>query len=246
MGFGDPSGKKTAARQDTNKAAIVLAKQTNTGEDIGEEGRKKKACTYVHTPWRTHTHCSSLTIFPLFFCCVQISIDSWPRNSQYPLGHYKKCIGNVGDREAENEALLLEHNVDDQPFASGVLACVPPLPWNVVESDLKNREDLREWTICSVDPPGCKDIDDALSIREDPTDPNLLEVRDELRTPAQFGPLVHDVCLSGCPIALARWECTLLMSPILSMKTRPSTRKPVCDAHPSTLSNGESTCFPRL
>lgn len=28
------------------------------------------------------------------------------------------------------------------------------------------REDLRHLPICSVDPPGCKDIDDALHVRE--------------------------------------------------------------------------------
>ena len=30
------------------------------------------------------------------------------------------------------------------------------------------REDLRELPICSVDPPGCKDIDDALHLRQLP------------------------------------------------------------------------------
>lgn len=29
-----------------------------------------------------------------------------------------------------------------------------------------NREDLRSLTVCSVDPPGCTDIDDALHCRE--------------------------------------------------------------------------------
>ncbi len=31
------------------------------------------------------------------------------------------------------------------------------------------REDLRHLPICSVDPPGCKDIDDALHVRELPS-----------------------------------------------------------------------------
>jgi exoribonuclease R len=30
------------------------------------------------------------------------------------------------------------------------------------------REDLRHLPVCSVDPPGCKDIDDALHVRELP------------------------------------------------------------------------------
>lgn len=31
---------------------------------------------------------------------------------------------------------------------------------------MKNREDLRHLCVCSVDPPGCTDIDDALHCRE--------------------------------------------------------------------------------
>lgn len=32
--------------------------------------------------------------------------------------------------------------------------------------DMVRREDLRHLTVCSVDPPGCTDIDDALHCRE--------------------------------------------------------------------------------
>ena len=35
-----------------------------------------------------------------------------------------------------------------------------------VEQVMVNREDLRSLTVCSVDPPGCTDIDDALHCRE--------------------------------------------------------------------------------
>lgn len=34
--------------------------------------------------------------------------------------------------------------------------------WLVKESDLKNRTDFRHLDVCSIDPPGCTDIDDAL------------------------------------------------------------------------------------
>ena len=45
-------------------------------------------------------------------------------------------------------------------------ACVPPLPWSVGPEHVAEhrREDLRELRVCSVDPPGCRDIDDALSV----------------------------------------------------------------------------------
>ena len=35
-------------------------------------------------------------------------------------------------------------------------------------SVMQCREDLRHLPICSVDPPGCKDIDDALHVQELP------------------------------------------------------------------------------
>lgn len=51
--------------------------------------------------------------------------------------------------------------------ADAVYACVPPLPWKVTPEDVAPawREDLRHLCICSVDPPGCRDIDDALHAR---------------------------------------------------------------------------------
>lgn len=35
-----------------------------------------------------------------------------------------------------------------------------------VEQEMARREDLRHLTVCSVDPPGCTDIDDALHCRD--------------------------------------------------------------------------------
>lgn len=35
-----------------------------------------------------------------------VSIDSWPRDSKYPLGHYVRTLGNLGDKEVENEVSL--------------------------------------------------------------------------------------------------------------------------------------------
>lgn len=46
--------------------------------------------------------------------------------------------------------------------------------------DMKKREDLRNLTVCSVDPPGCTDIDDALHCRE--LDSGNLEARTRTHT----------------------------------------------------------------
>ncbi|ELU08883.1 hypothetical protein CAPTEDRAFT_225692 [Capitella teleta] len=93
---------------------------------------------------------------------IIVVIDSWPKNSRYPQGHFVRCLGEIGDKDTENEVLLLEHDVPHASFSKAVLDCLPKLPWVITEEDEKQRTDLRHVDICSVDPPGCTDIDDAL------------------------------------------------------------------------------------
>lgn len=106
---------------------------------------------------------------------IVISIDSWPATHKYPLGHFVRDLGEVESAEAETEALLLEHDVEYRPFSKKVLECLPAEghDWKAPD-DLKDpemiakdpllqkRRDLRDKLICSIDPPGCVDIDDAL------------------------------------------------------------------------------------
>ena len=100
---------------------------------------------------------------------IVVVIDDWPIDSPHPRGHYVKSLGPLGDAAAETDAVLLEADVDDRLFAPAVHACVPPLPWAFDErahlGAQPHREDLRSLRVCSVDPPGCRDIDDALSCR---------------------------------------------------------------------------------
>ncbi|XP_066157752.1 exosome complex exonuclease RRP44 [Euwallacea fornicatus] len=94
-----------------------------------------------------------------------VTIDSWPRYSRYPHGHFVRALGRIGSQDTENEVVLLEHDVPHSQFSEEVLSCLPKLPWIITEEDEKRREDLRDIDICSVDPPGCTDIDDALHCR---------------------------------------------------------------------------------
>uniref|UniRef100_A0A8C1A826 Exosome complex exonuclease RRP44 n=1 Tax=Cyprinus carpio carpio TaxID=630221 RepID=A0A8C1A826_CYPCA len=97
---------------------------------------------------------------------IMVAIDGWPKNSRYPNGHFVKNLGSAGDKETETEVLLLEHDVPHQPFSQAVLSFLPQMPWSITEEDLKVRADLRHLCVCSVDPPGCTDIDDTLHCRE--------------------------------------------------------------------------------
>ncbi|QIX01936.1 hypothetical protein AMS68_007453 [Peltaster fructicola] len=99
---------------------------------------------------------------------VLVSIDSWDRDSRYPVGHFVRSLGELETKGAETEALLLEWDVQYRPFPRTVLDCLPAeghdwkVPVSKTDPGWTNRRDLRDLLICSIDPPGCVDIDDAL------------------------------------------------------------------------------------
>ncbi|POS87282.1 RNB-domain-containing protein [Erysiphe pulchra] len=102
---------------------------------------------------------------------ILVTIDAWERNSRYPVGHFVRSLGGLETKGAETEALLLEYDVQYRPFAKTVLDCLPAeghnwiVPVSKEDPGWKDRQDLRDLGICSIDPIGCQDIDDALHAR---------------------------------------------------------------------------------
>ncbi|KAL7628053.1 exosome catalytic subunit dis3 [Parahypoxylon ruwenzoriense] len=102
---------------------------------------------------------------------ILVTIDSWDRESRHPIGHFVRSLGELESKAAETEALLLEYDVQYRPFPKTVLDCLPKeghdwkVPAGTDDPGWKDREDLRGLLICSIDPPGCQDIDDALHAR---------------------------------------------------------------------------------
>ncbi|KAF4471923.1 hypothetical protein FALBO_1165 [Fusarium albosuccineum] len=103
-----------------------------------------------------------------------VTIDAWERDSRHPVGHFVRSLGELETKAAETEALLLEWDVQYRPFPKTVLDCLPKeghdwkVPASVDDAGWRQREDLRGLLICSIDPPGCQDIDDALHARKLP------------------------------------------------------------------------------
>ncbi|PKU77206.1 Ribonuclease II, chloroplastic/mitochondrial [Dendrobium catenatum] len=95
---------------------------------------------------------------------IIVEVDSWDCSSKYPCGHHVETIGEIGEREVENEVILIENDINSTKFSLQALACLPPYPWSLSHEELANphREDLRHLRVFSVDQHGCKDIDDAL------------------------------------------------------------------------------------
>lgn len=96
---------------------------------------------------------------------VLVILDKWDRNSLHPSGHIIRELGSSDDVETETEVILIENGITTRKFSEAAMACLPDTTWKVTEDHCKSRWDLRDWTICSVDPPGCTDIDDALHFR---------------------------------------------------------------------------------
>lgn len=64
---------------------------------------------------------------------IIVAIDSWPRYSRYPMGHFVRALGDIGDKDTENEVLLLEHDVPHSRFSDEVLSFLPQLPWIITD-----------------------------------------------------------------------------------------------------------------
>ena len=105
---------------------------------------------------------------------ILVTIDSWDQDSRYPSGHFVRDLGALESKGAETEALLLEYDVQYRPFPKVVLDCLPAeghdwkVPASTDDTGWQKRQDLRDLLVCSIDPVGCQDIDDALHARRLP------------------------------------------------------------------------------
>ncbi len=97
---------------------------------------------------------------------IVVRIDNWPTNSQYPNGHFVRALGKIGDLETEMDGILLENDITITPFSQGMLAEMPADDWTPDPEEVARRKDLRRsHVVMSIDPQGCEDVDDTLSIR---------------------------------------------------------------------------------
>ncbi|KZP33106.1 RNB-domain-containing protein [Athelia psychrophila] len=103
---------------------------------------------------------------------ILVTIDKWDITSRYPEGHFVRALGKAESKEAEQESLLLEFEVPYRPFGKAILDCLPVEgdkwvvpPKSETSPEWRDRQDLRDLIICSIDPPNCQDIDDALHAR---------------------------------------------------------------------------------
>ncbi|CAL8352466.1 unnamed protein product [Merluccius merluccius] len=101
---------------------------------------------------------------------VVVRMDSWESTSLYPNGHSVRVLGRAGELETEIQTILIENSIHILPFSEAQLREMPAnSPENPWRADAAARRDLREsHLVFSIDPRGCEDVDDTLSVRSLP------------------------------------------------------------------------------
>uniref|UniRef100_A0AAQ5YLT3 DIS3-like exonuclease 1 n=1 Tax=Amphiprion ocellaris TaxID=80972 RepID=A0AAQ5YLT3_AMPOC len=101
---------------------------------------------------------------------VVVRMDSWESTSLYPNGHSVRVLGRAGELETEVQTILIENCIHVPPFSDAQLREMPlnspEKPWKVDPVQVRRRRDLRAThLVFSIDPHGCEDVDDTLSVR---------------------------------------------------------------------------------
>ena len=88
----------------------------------------------------------------------------------HPFGTLVEELGPIGNCEVETSALLKDCNFPTEEFTEQTIKCLPPLPWSIPDREYEIRTDMRENRVFTIDPPTAKDLDDALSIKQNADD----------------------------------------------------------------------------
>jgi exoribonuclease R len=149
------------------KISGVLKIKSNTVYGIGKSGGQyylfcPTDCKYpnftVLSRAKANEHTNHLYIVAKF--------QEWLPASKHPRGCCEEVIGEIGQMDNEIQARLYHHHL---AVPSGKKAIKDEMTQiaqiNMVEL-IKDRVDFRQTHIFSIDPPGCKDVDDALHITE--------------------------------------------------------------------------------
>jgi len=91
-----------------------------------------------------------------------IKYNKWDIDSKYPSGIIDTVIGPVGDMESELNYILYKNNLYKKKLKE--LNIKDNSIEYIKDNSIVNRQDFTNKIIFSIDPPGCKDIDDAFHI----------------------------------------------------------------------------------
>ncbi|XP_050363087.1 DIS3-like exonuclease 2 [Argentina anserina] len=91
-------------------------------------------------------------------------VDEWAEGSLAPQALILHAFGHGTEVQPHIEAILFENAINSSEFSPESLSCLPRLPWEFPQEELKIRKDLRNLCIFTIDPSTATDLDDALSV----------------------------------------------------------------------------------
>lgn len=94
---------------------------------------------------------------------VIVEITDWPSARRGPSGNVIEVLGREGDPGVDILALCRRYGLPDE-FPPKVQQEAEAIPDEITSTDLAGREDLRDWTVFTIDGADAKDLDDAVSL----------------------------------------------------------------------------------
>ncbi len=98
---------------------------------------------------------------------VVVSFQDSKTNSEYVMAQFVRRIGNIHDPGVDILSIIAEHEIDIE-FPEECLEELRKIPTEVSANDIKERRDLREEMIFTIDGDDTRDIDDAISLKKLP------------------------------------------------------------------------------
>jgi DIS3-like exonuclease 2 len=92
---------------------------------------------------------------------VSAKIVDWGEESEVPEAQVTNIFGRGGEVEPQIAAILHEQCIEICDFSTETMSCVPR---EVPKDEFRNRKDLRDLCVFTIDPATATDLDDALSV----------------------------------------------------------------------------------
>lgn len=96
---------------------------------------------------------------------VVVKITKYPENGNSAEGKVQEIISRSGEAGGDIKALIRQYNLTKE-FPEKVEVEAKKIPLKIAEEEIKNRVDLREKNIITMDGADAKDLDDAVSVEK--------------------------------------------------------------------------------
>lgn len=94
---------------------------------------------------------------------VVVNLTTYPEGRKSAEGEVIEILGHKNDPGVDILSIIHKHGLPG-PFPENVLEHANSIPDSIDESELKNRRDLRDQTIVTIDGADAKDLDDAVTV----------------------------------------------------------------------------------